>query len=244
MTGVVIVTGGGRGIGAATVRVLHAAGWRVVFSWLRDAEAAASVAAVCPGSVAVQADCATEAGIAATFAAADALGTPLRGLVNNAGITGPAGRIEDATAADLTRLMSVNVVGPILCCRQAIRRMSSRHGGAGGAIVNISSIAATLGGAGELVPYAASKGALDSLTIGLAREVAAERIRVNAVSPGVIATDIHAAMGKPDRPAQAAAVIPMGRAGTAEEVADAIRWLLADVASYVTGANIAVTGGR
>jgi NAD(P)-dependent dehydrogenase (short-subunit alcohol dehydrogenase family) len=178
------------------------------------------------------------------FAAADQMGVPLAGLVNNAGISGGFARLDALQGEALRRVLAVNVAGSFLCAREAVRRMSTRHGGRGGTIVNISSIAAKLGSPGEWIHYAASKGALDTLTVGLAREVAAEGIRVNAVSPGLIATDLHAAAGAPDRLERLAPGIPMGRAGTAAEVAAAVLWLMSTSASYVTGAVVPVGGGR
>ena len=244
----VIVTGGSRGVGAAVCRLLGAAGRPVAVNYARDAAAAHAVChdIVAAGgrAVAIQGDMAAEADTQALFAQArDALG-PVGGLVNNAGITGPVSRLDSLTASALRDVFTLNVTGAFLCAREAIRAMSTAHGGAGGAIVNVSSIAAKLGGPGEWIHYAASKGAIDTLTIGLAREVAAEGIRVNAVAPGLIDTDIHAAAGQPDRVARMAPAIPMRRAGTAQEAAAAIVWLLSPAASYVTGAILPVGGGR
>ena len=193
--------------------------------------------------MAVRGDVSLEADVAEIFAAADRLG-PLAGLVNNAGIINSAMRIEDMEAVRINALLATNVTGTMLCAQAAIRRMSTKYSGKGGAIVNLSSGAAKLGGPGAYVDYAASKGAIDSLTIGLALEVAGEGIRVNAVRPGIIDTDFHAAGGDPERAARMGPSLPMGRVGTAEEVARAILWLLSDDASYTTGTTIAVTGGR
>ena len=244
----VIVTGGSRGIGAAACRLLAAAGHPVAVNYARDAAAAQSV---CDGiqaaggrAVAIQGDMADEASIQALFAQARGALGPIGGLVNNAGITGPVSRLDSLTASALRDVLALNVTGAFLCAREAVRAMSTAHGGAGGAIVNVSSIAAKLGGPSEWVHYAASKGAIDTLTIGLAREVAAEGIRVNAVAPGLIDTDIHAAAGQPDRVARMGPSVPMRRAGTAQEAAAAIVWLLSPAASYVTGAVLPVGGGR
>jgi len=247
MAGVVVVTGASRGIGAATARALAAQGNAIVVNYagnveavtavVRDIEHAGGVA------IAVRGDVALEEDVAHIFGAADRLGT-LTGLVNNAGIINTAMRVDDMGADAINRLLAVNVTGSILCAKAAILRMSTKHGGKGGAIVNLASGAAKLGGAGSYVDYAASKGAIDTFTIGLALEVAAEGIRVNAVRPGIIDTDFHAAGGDPDRASRMAASLPMGRAGTSEECAKAILWLLSDEAAYTTGATIEVSGGR
>jgi NAD(P)-dependent dehydrogenase (short-subunit alcohol dehydrogenase family) len=245
---VLIVTGAGRGIGAAVARLAGMQHFAVAVNYARDAVAAQRVVdtIVAGGgrAVSIQADIAQEADIVRLFAEAEGELGPVTALVNNAGIIGGIARVEAVSAAMLTELWAVNISGTILCAREAVRRMSVRSGGAGGAIVNISSLAARLGSAGEFVHYAASKGAIDTFTLGLAREVAAEGIRVNAVSPGLIATDIHAAAGDPGRVERIGASVPMQRAGTAYEVAEAVLWLLSPAASYVTGANIAVGGGR
>jgi len=242
------VTGGSRGIGAAVVRLAAGAGYPVAFTYVQDAAAAAALTTeiVAGGGRAfgVRADVAREDDIVRAFDAAEAELGPLGGLVNNAGITGPLRRVEALDTALLERVFAVNVIGTLLCAREAVRRMSTAHGGAGGAIVNLSSVAARLGGPGDYVHYAASKGAVDALTIGLAREVANEGIRVNAVSPGLIETEIHASTGDPGRLARMVPGVPMRRAGTAEEVAQTILWLLSPAASYVTGANLDVSGGR
>lgn len=246
-TGVLIVTGGGRGIGAATARLGSAAGYSVVVNYAGNVEAAEHVCHdihIAGGTaVAVRGDVADEADIEHIFAAADRLG-PLTALVNNAGIINVAARIEDMDASKINRLLAINVTGSILCAKAAIKRMSTKHGGKGGSIVNLASGAAKLGGAGSYADYAASKGAIDTLTIGLALELAGEGIRVNAVRPGIIDTEFHAAGGDPERAARMASSIPIPRAGTSEEVARAILWLLSDDAAYSTGTTIDVTGGR
>jgi NAD(P)-dependent dehydrogenase (short-subunit alcohol dehydrogenase family) len=245
--GVVVVTGASRGIGAATAQALAAAGYGVVVNYAGNVEAATAVVAGIEHTggiaIAVRGDVAVEADVEHIFAAADRLG-PLAGLVNNAGTINPKARVDEMAAEQVTRLLAVNVLGSILCARAAIRRMSSRHGGKGGAIVNVSSGAAKLGGAGSYVDYAASKGAIDTFTVGLALEVATEGIRVNAVRPGIIDTEFHAVGGEPDRARQVAGSVPMGRAGTAEEVARAILWLMSNEASYSTGTILTVSGGR
>ena len=245
---VLIVTGASRGIGAAVARLAGARGYAVAVNYARDAVAANAVVAAIRAAggraVAIQADVAHEADVLRLFAAAeDALG-PLTALVNNAGITGGIARVEDVTAEAITRALAVNVTGSILCAREAVRRMSTRRGGAGGAIVNLSSLAARTGGSGEWVHYAATKGAINSFTLGLAREVGDEGIRVNAVAPGLIETELHAAAGVPDRPARMAPSVPMRRAGTPDEPAEAVLWLLSPAAAYVTGTIIEVGGGR
>jgi NAD(P)-dependent dehydrogenase (short-subunit alcohol dehydrogenase family) len=242
--GVVVITGGSRGIGAATARLCAAAGWDVVVSYATDGAAAEAVVASCRATgrqgLAVQADVAVEADVVTLFAAADGMGV-LTGLVNNAGIVAPAASVRDMTAQRVERMFAVNAVGPFLCAREAVRRMATTGGGA---IVNVSSRASTIGSPGQYVDYAASKGAVDTLTIGLAREVAGDGIRVNAVRPGIIDTDIHAAGGDPERAHRLGPSIPLGRPGTADEVAHAIVWLLGDEASYTTGALLDVGGGR
>ena len=247
-TSTVLVTGGGRGIGAATARLAAARGFDVAINYQRDAAAAERVADAVRAqrrrALCVQADVADEAQVEAMFRRLDAEMPPLRGLVNNAGIVAMKARLDEMDAARWRRLFDINIVGTLLCAQHAVRRMSTRHGGTGGAIVNLSSVAATLGAPGMYVDYAASKGAVDVFTIGLARELAAEGVRVNAVRPGIIDTDIHADSGDRDRPQKSAEVIPMQRPGRAEEVATAILWLLSDEASYTTGALLDVTGGR
>jgi NAD(P)-dependent dehydrogenase (short-subunit alcohol dehydrogenase family) len=245
--GVLVVTGGSRGIGAATAVLAAARGYRVVVNYAGNVAAAEAVCATIHAAggtaVAVRGDVADPADVAHIFAAADRLG-PLSGLVNNAGIVAPKARVDEMDAARLARMFAVNITGSFLCACEAIRRMSTRHGGQGGGIVNLSSAASILGGSNIFVDYGASKGAIDTFTVGLALEVAAEGIRVNAVRPGIIDTEIHADSGVPDRVATMGPGLPMGRAGTAEEVAEAILWLLSPQSSYSTGAIIAVSGGR
>lgn len=246
--GVAIVTGASKGIGAAIAKLLAANGYSVAFNYASDEAGARAVLDHLTRSgakaAAVQADISREADIVRLFEIAQReLGTP-RALVNNAAITGGFARVEDIDAAKLTQMLAVNVSGTILCSREAVRRMSTRKGGAGGAIVNISSIATRTGSAGEWVHYAASKGAVNTFTIGLAREVAAEGIRVNAVAPGLVETGIHAANGEPGRLNRLSPTIPMHRAGTPEEIAQGVLWLLSDAASYVTGSILEIGGGR
>jgi NAD(P)-dependent dehydrogenase (short-subunit alcohol dehydrogenase family) len=236
--GVCIITGGGRGIGAATARRAAAAGWTVCLSYRAEADAAVAVAREVGGR-AVRADVTVEADVVALFEAADALG-PVTAAVANAGVVAPKARVDELDAARVRHVLEVNVVGTILTAREAVRRMSTRHGGAGGAIVTVSSAASRLGSPGEYVDYAASKGAVDSFTLGLAREVAAEGVRVNAVRPGIIDTGIHT----PGRLERVGPATPVGRAGTAAEVAAAIVWLLSDEAGYCTGSILDVSGGR
>ena len=248
MRKVVLVTGGGRGIGAATALLAARRGYAVAVNYLRDADAADEVVAriVADGgdAVALQADVAVEAQVAGLFARVDARFGRLDALVNNAGVLETQMRLESMDAARVRRVLEANVVGPLLCCREAVLRMSTRHGGQGGAIVNVSSVAALTGSPGEYVDYAASKGALDTLTRGLAQEVAQEGIRVNGVRPGFIYTGMHASGGEPGRVDRVKAFVPMRRGGQPEEVAQAILWLLSDEASYSTGGFIDVAGGR
>ena len=244
----VLVTGGGRGIGAATCWLAAQRGWAVAVNYAHDATAAQGVVARICGAggraLALQADVADEAQVLALFATLDREMPALGALVNNAGVVDVGARVDAMRLQRLQRMFAINVFGSFICAREAVQRMSTRHGGPGGAIVNLSSAAARLGSPGQYVDYAAAKGAIDSFTVGLAKEVATEGIRVNAVRPGIIATEIHASGGQPDRAAQMAPLVPMQRAGSAEEVAQAIGWLLSDSASYTTGAVIDVTGGR
>jgi NAD(P)-dependent dehydrogenase (short-subunit alcohol dehydrogenase family) len=246
--GVIVVTGSGRGIGAATARLAARRGHAVVVNYAeREDRARAVVEEIRTGggsAAMVRADVSREEEVEALFAEADRAFGRLTGLVNNAGITGPATRTEGYDAATIRRILEVNVTATFLCTQAALRRMSTRQGGAGGAIVNLSSIAATIGGPGQWTAYAAAKGAVNSLTIGLAKELAPEGIRVNAILPGLIDTEIHAAAGLGDRLAKLGPTIPMGRVGTAEECAEAILWLLSGEAAYLTGALIPITGGR
>jgi NAD(P)-dependent dehydrogenase (short-subunit alcohol dehydrogenase family) len=248
MDKVLLVTGGGRGIGAATAMLAASQGWAVGVNYARQAQAAQAVVDQIRGAggtaVALQADVAHEDQVLAMFERLGAELGPLRGLVNNAGVVDVAARLDEMSVARWRRLFDVNVIGSLLCAREAVKRMSSRHGGAGGAIVNISSASSRLGSPGQYVDYAASKGAIDSFTLGLAREVAAEGVRVNAVRPGLIDTEIHASGGQPDRARQVGPLAPIKRAGTAMEVAQAIVWLLSPEASYTTGAVLDVSGGR
>jgi NAD(P)-dependent dehydrogenase (short-subunit alcohol dehydrogenase family) len=239
---VAIVTGGSRGIGAATVARLRSGGHDVVFSYRADEVAAKDVASR-TGAVGIRADVADEADVLRMFALADEIGA-LGVLVNNAGIVGTKARVDELDRARIEHMLAVNVVGPFLCAREAVRRMSTRHGGAGGVIVNVGSVAARLGGASQYTDYAASKGALDTMTIGLAQEVAAEGIRVSCLRPGIIDTDIHASGGEPDRAQRLSSAIPMQRPGTAEEIASWIAFLCSDESSYATGSIIDVSGGR
>lgn len=244
---VMLVTGGSRGIGAATARIGASRGYAVAVNYLRNRAAAdeivSAIRATGGEAIAVQADVAVEAEVVRMFQEVDAFGT-LRALTNNAGILERQARVDEMDAGRLMRIFATNVTGSFLCAREAVRRMSTRHGGAGGAIVNLSSIAARLGAPNEYVDYAASKGAIDTLTVGLAKEVASEGIRVNGVRPGVIYTDIHASGGEPGRVDRVKDAVPMKRGGDPEEVAQAILWLLSDEASYVTGTFVDVTGGR
>ncbi len=246
--GSVVVTGGSRGIGAAACRQLAALGHAVAVNYTRDAAAAealvASIRAAGGTAIAMQADVADATQVAALFARVDRELPPLAGLVNNAGVVDLPARVDEMDAARLQRMFAINVFGSFHCAREAVRRMSTKHGGRGGAIVNLSSAAARLGSPGQYVDYAAAKGAIDTFTVGLAREVATEGVRVNAIRPGIIETDIHAPGGLPERAKQMAPMVPMQRAGSADEVAQAIVWLLSDAASYTTGAILDVSGGR
>jgi len=242
-----VVTGASRGIGGATAQLAGAAGYAVCVNYHLNRSAAervvAEIEALGAKALAVEADVSVEDEVVRLFDTARALG-PLYGLVNNAGILETQARLETFDAPRLQRVFATNVIGAFLCAREAVRRLSSARGGTGGVIVNVSSMAARLGSAGEYIDYAASKGAIDTLTIGLAREVAEEGIRVNAVRPGLTHTDIHASGGEPNRVARLEATVPMKRGAQPEEVARAILWLLSDEASYTTGAIVDVTGGK
>ena len=248
MDRVILITGGSRGIGAATARAAAAAGWHVVVNYTQDAAAANAVAeqvrALGRRALVQRGDVASEADVKAIFSAIDREFGALHGLVNNAGVVDVACRVDAMSSARLQRMFNINVIGTMLCAREALLRMSTRHGGSGGVIVNLSSAAARLGSPGQYVDYATAKGAIDSFTLGLAREVAAEAVRVNAVRPGIIETDIHASGGQPGRAQQMAPQVPMQRVGSADEVAQAIVWLLSEASSYTTGAVLDVTGGR
>ena len=245
---VVLITGGSRGIGAATALAAARAGYAVALSFQTDGQAAQSVVRaieVLGGrAMALQADVAQEDGVLAMFAAVDAAWGRLDALVNNAGVVDVASRVDAMSVARLRRMFDTNVLGSFLCAREAVLRMSTRHGGRGGSIVNVSSAASRLGSPGQYVDYAASKGAIDTFTVGLSKEVAAEGIRVNAVRPGIIDTEIHASGGEPDRAQLLGAQVPMQRPGSADEVAQAIVWLLGPHSSYTTGTLLDVSGGR
>jgi NAD(P)-dependent dehydrogenase (short-subunit alcohol dehydrogenase family) len=246
--GVILITGGGRGIGAATARLAAERGYAVCVNYRRDWHAAQAVVADIHErggtATAVSADISVESEVVRLFEACDRELGRLSCLVNNAAVLETQKRVEDMDAARLERILATNIVGAIICCREAVRRMSTARGGAGGAIVNVSSAAARLGAPGEYVDYAASKGAIDTLTIGLAQEVAADGIRVNAVRPAFIHTEMHASGGEPNRVERVKQFVPMRRGGTPDEVARAILWLLSDEASYTTGSFIDVTGGK
>ncbi len=245
---VLLVTGGGRGIGAATARLAARQGWAVAVNYTANSLAADEVVrtirAEGGNAISVQADVADEDQVMAMFARIDAKLGPITGLVNNAGVVDVTLRLDQQSVARWRRMFDINVIGSFICAREAVRRMSTKHGGAGGAIVNLSSAAARLGAPGQYVDYAAAKGAIDTFTIGLAKEVATEGIRVNCVRPGLIDTDIHASGGLPNRVRDLSPEIPMKRGGDADEVAQAIVWLLSDVSKYTTMSFIDVSGGR
>ena len=243
-----LITGASRGIGAATAILAASQGWQVAVNYASNSLAADGVVRQIRASggvaIAVQADVSLEADVLRLFETVDAKLGRLDGLVNNAGVVDVAQRVDEMSVDRLTRMWATNITSSFVCAREAVRRMSTRHGGSGGAIVNVSSAAARIGSPSQYVDYAASKAAIDTFTMGLAKEVATEGIRVNAVRPGIIDTDIHASGGEPDRASRMAVHVPMQRAGTAQEVAQAIVWLLSGESSYTTGAILDVTGGR
>jgi NAD(P)-dependent dehydrogenase (short-subunit alcohol dehydrogenase family) len=248
MSKVILITGGSRGIGRSAAVLAGARGWSVGVNYTSNAAAAdetvAAVKAAGGDALAIQGDVSDEAALIAMFDATEAAFGKLDGVVNNAGIVAPGSALADMDIARMKRVFDVNVLGAYLCAREAARRMSTSRGGKGGSLVNISSAAARLGGPGEYVDYAGSKGAIDTLTIGLAKELGREGVRVNAIRPGLIETEIHASGGKPDRAKELGATTPLGRPGTADEVGESIVWLLSDASSYVSGALLDVAGGR
>ena len=248
MNPIVLVTGGSRGIGAATALLAAQHGYAVAVNYTRNSLAADEVVRQIRAhggtAISVQADVAVEAQVRTMFDKVDSKLGPLSSLVNNAGIVDVACRVDNMTVERLQRMFTTNIIGSFVCAREAVKRMSTRYGGAGGSIINVSSAAARIGSPGQYVDYAASKGAIDTFTIGLAKEVATEGIRVNGVRPGIIDTEIHASGGEPDRAQRLAAQVPMQRPGTAQEVAQAIVWLMGNESAYTTGALVDVTGGR
>lgn len=245
---VVLITGGSRGIGAACALLAAKQGYKVCVNFASNENAALSVVSEIEKNggtaIAVKGDVANEADIINLFAETKSRLGPVTGLINNAGILSKEGRLDTFSAERIARIIAVNVTGSILCAREAVKAMSTKHGGMGGSIVNVSSVAAVLGGPGVYVDYAATKGAIDTFTVGLAREVATEGIRVNGIRPGIIDTDIHSSGGSPNRVEELKHIIPMQRGGSAMEVAEVVLWLMSDAASYVTGTNVDVSGGR
>ena len=248
MTPIVLITGGSRGIGAAAALLAASQGYTVAVNYTRNADAANAVVQQITTNggtaIALQADVADELQVLEMYRQIDRRLGPLTALVNNAGVVDVAARVDQMDVQRLRRMFDINLLGSFVCAREALLRMSTRHGGKGGSIVNVSSVAARLGGPGQYVDYAASKGAIDTFTVGLAKEVATENVRVNAVRPGIIETDIHASGGQPDRAREMAPLVPMQRSGSAQEVANAIVWLMSRQASYVTGTIVDVSGGR
>jgi NAD(P)-dependent dehydrogenase (short-subunit alcohol dehydrogenase family) len=243
MAGIMLITGGSRGIGAATARLAAERGYKLCINYVRGREAAEALARETDG-IAVAADVSSESDVLRMFQEVDRRLGRLTVLVNNAGIVDLSQRVDEMSAARLARMFAINITGSFLCAREAVKRMSTRHGGKGGAIVNLSSVAARIGAPAMYVDYAASKAAIDAMTLGLSKEVGGEGIRVNAIRPGVIRTEIHASSGDPGRAERIGATAPLGRAGDAEEIARAILWLASDEASYVSGAILDVAGGR